>query len=359
MEQGTFNAAVTEAQALVKLCGCGCGEPAPIATRTRPEFGHVKGQPLNFIQGHGAKRTARTLRLRAGQVAQFVRICGCGCGHPTPISAPYGAVKGQPLEFAQGHRPLAEEPRRKLFVEAGQRFGIGVVVDPEIRHVAASGTSYRAARLVCDCGTEFVRMIDHLLRRRGPQSCGNCAGGNDLTGRRFGHLTAVRWIPVGSRWVCRCDCGNEVTHSPSELLRGRAKSCGCAKRGPRGSHGDAAFNNVHSKYQRGARERGLPWDLGVEDFRRLTSLDCHYCGTAPSTVLKTNAVDGGYVYNGLDRVDNSRGYTLDNVVPCCGICNHAKGTMSYGEFLAWISRLASFHFFRPDMTPARLLKTSA
>ena len=36
---------------------------------------------------------------------------------------------------------------------------------------------------------------------------------------------------------------------------------------------------------------------------------------------------------GLDRVDNSRGYQADNVVPCCADCNYMKGQMSQEAFL--------------------------
>lgn len=38
-----------------KLCECGCGQPAPIAKNNYPAFGHVKGQPVRFIQGHHNK----------------------------------------------------------------------------------------------------------------------------------------------------------------------------------------------------------------------------------------------------------------------------------------------------------------
>ena len=34
------------------FCQCGCGDPAPLASRTRPDLGHVKGQPIKFILGH-------------------------------------------------------------------------------------------------------------------------------------------------------------------------------------------------------------------------------------------------------------------------------------------------------------------
>jgi HNH endonuclease len=40
-----------------KLCECGCGLPAPLATRTRPLNGHVRGQPVRFILGHSSRRT--------------------------------------------------------------------------------------------------------------------------------------------------------------------------------------------------------------------------------------------------------------------------------------------------------------
>lgn len=39
------------------LCGCGCGKPTKISKRTRPEQGHVEGQPLPFLQGHRPKES--------------------------------------------------------------------------------------------------------------------------------------------------------------------------------------------------------------------------------------------------------------------------------------------------------------
>lgn len=42
----------TTNDASVKLCECGCGQPAPIAKRTNPQKGHIKGQPTRFAYGH-------------------------------------------------------------------------------------------------------------------------------------------------------------------------------------------------------------------------------------------------------------------------------------------------------------------
>jgi hypothetical protein len=36
----------------IALCMCGCGAPTPIAKRARTTIGHVKGEPLRFVQHH-------------------------------------------------------------------------------------------------------------------------------------------------------------------------------------------------------------------------------------------------------------------------------------------------------------------
>ena len=54
----------------------------------------------------------------------------------------------------------------------------------------------------------------------------------DLTGQRFGKLTALRpaeSIGGGTAWVCRCDCGRETVVRTDNLRYGRSKSCGCQR----------------------------------------------------------------------------------------------------------------------------------
>jgi hypothetical protein len=45
------------------------------------------------------------------------------------------------------------------------------------------------------------------------------------------------------------------------------------------------------------------------------------------------------VFNGIDRVDNTKGYTLENCVPCCTRCNLAKHTMSLTAFKEWVAEV--------------------
>ncbi len=56
----------------------------------------------------------------------------------------------------------------------------------------------------------------------------------DMTGRRIGRLTVLaaagRMKNGNRRWLCRCDCGNEVTVDGYALRVGTVKSCGCLRR---------------------------------------------------------------------------------------------------------------------------------
>lgn len=52
----------------------------------------------------------------------------------------------------------------------------------------------------------------------------------DISGERFGTLTAISFVPGGkgsSKWLCRCECGNQTVIFGSLLRSGKQKSCGC------------------------------------------------------------------------------------------------------------------------------------
>src|SRR5208282_755064 len=73
---------------------------------------------------------------------------------------------------------------------------------------------------------------------------------------------------------------------------------------------------------------------------KLTQLPCNYCGELPS---RTKTMTGEvFSYNGIDRVDSSRGYVRRNVVSCCSICNRAKSDSPVEVFLAWATRIAAY-----------------
>ena len=175
----------------------------------------------------------------------------------------------------------------------------------------------------------------------------------DLAGRKIGRLLVIEDLGVmgdsGYRlWGCICDCGTKKAVRSRELLKGHTRSCGCLQaecRASRGGHnrlpeGESAFNQLFYAYQKSARARGYDWHLSADQFRAITQQDCHYCGATPT--IKFRAVpgtNGDYYGNGVDRVDNGKGYDPGNVVSCCQTCNVAKASMSQQEFFDWIARV--------------------
>ena len=57
---------------------------------------------------------------------------------------------------------------------------------------------------------------------------------NDLTGQRFGRLTAIERAGTNKKryitWLCQCDCGNTTIAVGSDIKSGHTRSCGCLQR---------------------------------------------------------------------------------------------------------------------------------
>jgi len=83
-----------------------------------------------------------------------------------------------------------------------------------------------------------------------------------------------------------------------------------------------------------AKNRNLKWNIEKEIFFKLIKKKCYYCG-------ESIANEKGC---GLDRLDNSRGYIIDNVVTACGICNGARNNYFTPE--EWKTAITAILNFR-------------
>lgn len=105
----------------------------------------------------------------------------------------------------------------------GQRFGKLVAIKPDGKNKYNNITWLCR----CDCG-EQISVPGGNLTRGNTKSCG-CLKVNDLTGKRYGKLQVVERLETinGETWyLCQCDCGNQHKASQSNLIKGHVLSCG-------------------------------------------------------------------------------------------------------------------------------------
>lgn len=132
-------------------------------------------------------------------------------------------------------------------------------------------------------------------------------------------------------------CGEKFYRQPGQIKLRGGKYCSrkCAysvqgentagEKSPRWRGG--LKNSIHNRYLKGAGVRGIPFNLTNKQFLKFWQMPCHYCGSEIEKI-------------GLDRVDNAIGYTLDNVVSCCEICNRMKLALNVDKFLDHVKKVA-------------------
>lgn len=113
----------------------------------------------------------------------------------------------------------------------------------------------------------------------------------------------------------------------------------------------------YRRYKKRAKEQNIFFDLSLEDFVQLSSSNCYYCNAKPSEKfdLYTQRIKESMVHNyqiseeifetyigksnGIDRVDNDKGYVKVNCQPCCWQCNKLKAARTKIDFLEHIKRI--------------------
>ena len=139
----------------------------------------------------------------------------------------------------------------------------------------------------------------------------------DLTGQRFGRLTALERIGTDKNgkgmWRCKCDCGSTVDVSIASLSTGATQSCGCLHRETftnrtHGESGTRLYRIWHAMKERCYR-------TGAINFKWYGGKGVKVCEEWKNSfeVFRDWALANGYS-SGLtiDRIDSSLGYSPNN-----------------------------------------------
>ena len=252
---------------------------------------------------------------------------------------------------------------------------IGLLFIESISHKTQDANSHERIFMNCICSCGRKRTVDSQQLRLGiALTCGHKKSHQDnkddiyfnLVGKKFGKLTVVEYKGIQEfkyksgtnkekMWLCKCDCGNDKIAKNNPLVCGKLISCGCRLKEIRKRInvkskslplGTAAWNVYFRKYEYNAKKRNRKFELTFDEFKKLCSQDCTYCGIKPSKIepsgRKTWTVNGTILVNGIDRVDNNLDYTQSNCVACCSQCNTAKREFSEQQWNDWLERIFAF-----------------
>lgn len=145
----------------------------------------------------------------------------------------------------------------------------------------------------------------------------------DLTGKRFGMLLVIGKDKTRDktgciRYICRCDCGNEVSVRSSSLNDGNTSVCGCRL------YDTGEKQRTYKHGMSGDRLYSI-W-LDMRDRCNNSKVDSykHYGGRGIKVCDEWNASDGFIPFRDwalsnnyddkltIDRIDNNKGYFPDN-----------------------------------------------
>ena len=90
----------------------------------------------------------------------------------------------------------------------------------------------------------------------------------------------------------------------------------------------------YASYKSRAEKKDLEFAITNADYKSIIQEDCYLCG---KQTTETNT-------NGVDRVDNTVGYTVANCKACCKECNHMKNNYGLDELFAKIERISNLWF---------------
>lgn len=120
------------------------------------------------------------------------------------------------------------------------------------------------AKVVCPaCGKIYITRAEQIKKGK-DCGCTTKIKMNDLTGKKFGRLTAIE--PTERKasndsiiWKCICDCGKISFVNSGSLTSGRIKSCGCLRKPHEIKQGKRMAAEINGWHRYNLRVRIITW----------------------------------------------------------------------------------------------------
>ena len=155
-------------------------------------------------------------------------------------------VPGSIADYVQHLESRIDELESQLEAEKKARIKAQDEIDSGSWCSCGFGPSPTALRRVYDSPTKPHNRLPKRAWKH--HKAGGTAEVIDITGQKFGHLTAVEFLGIDKRsmWRCACSCGKETVVSLSALRSGNTKSCGHLK-AEKAAQVGKVFNKTHGR----------------------------------------------------------------------------------------------------------------
>jgi hypothetical protein len=175
---------------------------------------------------------------------------------------------------------------------------------------------------------------------------GNGRPRSDITGQRFGKLTAIECIGqkyknlTATYWKCQCDCGKMTEVALSHLRFGTTTSCGYSPCHASWKHGLTPSYILYSSAKHRAKIKNIPFNLELSDLPPIPE-KCPVLDI-PILINKGPSANNG---NGpsLDRIEPNLGYVRGNIRIISHRANTLKSNGTLEEFRKIVSDLENIN----------------
>jgi predicted RNA-binding Zn-ribbon protein involved in translation (DUF1610 family) len=239
----------------------------------------------------------------------------------------------------------------------GFKKGVIEIIDFDSTEYNKTNNKNIFANCVClKCGAKFKINLDKLLKpaQYYEHNCPNCKQEyrksqiiQRLTNVSNGVLTFVDFDHFDkSRAYVKCKCSRcgQTTIVRDDRLKSKNIPLSCEH-----CYNSLNSQNVKMRYQKqynltgeeyeqekriknkiqslrkGAEIRKIQFNLSDSEAKNLLLENCYYCNSSE--------------FIGIDRIDSSKDYSINNCVPCCKYCNLMKNNLQYDLFLNQIHKI--------------------
>lgn len=170
---------------------------------------------------------------------------------------------------------------------------------------------------------------------------GNQYNRKDIAGKKFNMLTAIKLVerrPIERKsgredieyyWEFLCDCGNKTITRRDRVVTGKKPiiSCGCMRNRSKWKGCGNLSKTQWGIIERNAKKRELCFEITMKDAWNLFQEQGEKCA------LSGQKINFKEPTASLDRIDSSKGYTIDNVQWVHKDINISKWDFTMDKFL--------------------------